>query len=91
MAQRVMNKALGGKNQPSESLVDNRGGRGTIEPTQVARNLGMPSALKHQQQQQQRAGMNKDWSSSSNRINLGAPVYMQVRTAQHTNMYFLKY
>ena len=59
-------------------IADARGGHGNLNeptgPTQMARNLGMPSAMK---QQQQRGG-NKDWSSSSNRINMGAPVYMKV-------------
>lgn len=83
MAQRVMQKALGGgASSSSDGVVDKRGGRGTIEqPTQLARNLGMPSALKPQNQNR---GPNKDWSAASNRINLGAPVYMQVRGSRHT-------
>jgi len=84
MAQRVMNKALGGKNASTAPLVDARGGHGNLnEPSEVARNLGMPSAMRkqqHLQQQQQRGGGNKDWSASSNRINMGAPVYMQSKT-----------
>jgi len=76
MAQRVMNKALGGKT-PSNAIVDNRGGHGDLnEPTQMARNLGMPSAMK----QQQRAGQGKDWSNQSNRINMGGTVYMKSKT-----------
>lgn len=39
----------------------------------MARKLGMPSAMKQQQR-----GPNKDWSNSSNRINMGAPVMMKV-------------
>jgi len=77
MAQRVMNKALGGSNASTEPLVDKRGGRGTLqEPTQLARNLGMPSASSRPRV----GGANKDWSASSNRISMGAPVYMQSKT-----------
>lgn len=83
MAQRVMNKALGGKNASTAPLVDSRGGHGTLnEPTQTARNLGMPSA---QRQPQQQRGPNKDWSASSNRINMGAPVMMKSRTNVDAN------
>lgn len=77
MAQRVMNKALGGgHSQANEPVVDKRGGRGTIEPSQTARNMGFPSAMK-----KQKDGLNKDWSASSSRINMGAPVYMKSKTS----------
>lgn len=77
MAQRVMNKALGGgRSGPAEPVVDKRGGRGTIEPSQTARSMGFPSA-----QKQQKDGLNKDWSASSSRINMGAPVYMKSKTS----------
>lgn len=76
--QKAMKTALGAKQQDTAEP-DRRGGRGTIEPTPTAQSLGMPSAVSRAKRQQQQQNPNKDWSNSSNRINMGAPVYMKVR------------
>ena len=52
--------------------VDSRGGHGTLNEPQAAR----PAP----RQQLQQRGPTKDWSASSNRINMGAPVMMKVRS-----------
>jgi thiol-disulfide isomerase/thioredoxin len=43
-------------------------------PTPLAERLGMPSAVAASMQ---KGKQSKDWSSSSNRINMGAPVYIK--------------
>jgi hypothetical protein len=74
----AMKKALGAKTAETQE-VDKRGGRGTIEPTQTARSLGMPSAAKKRPPQQ--AG--GDWSRNGGTMSVGAPVYIKVRGTKH--------
>lgn len=47
--------------------------KGSDGPTPVAKALGLPSAVKHDREA-------KDWSSQSNRINLGVPATIRAKT-----------
>ena len=50
-------------------------------PTPIAQRLVMPSAMKNLNGNDKKKD-GKDWSSKSNRINLGAPVYIQSKSHQ---------
>jgi thiol-disulfide isomerase/thioredoxin len=76
MANAAKSSGTAGKaNGPGSSgAINNNNSNNTTGPSELAKTLGMPSAMKSLNSNNK---LKKDWSNHSNRINLNASVYIQ--------------